>query len=168
MRGCVNFCCGRRTTDNGTTETRGVLRGPREPKNVPIYVWVKNVPKQQSESTLQNISWWDYVPKYILVKICPNIFWWKYVTIFGWACIFYTLSFLLKQSILETIDSVSHYQSPRDEEEKTKNIEKQSLHLNLKLWNWLPLRCWRNLDLIVALTQFRNHFWPEPRGICKI
>ena len=31
MRGCVNFCCGRRTTDDGR-ETRGVLRGPRGPK----------------------------------------------------------------------------------------------------------------------------------------
>ena len=31
-----NFCCGR-TTDNGqrTTGTRGVLRGPRGPKNGP-------------------------------------------------------------------------------------------------------------------------------------
>ena len=30
MRGWVNFCCGQRATDG--TETRGVLRGPREPK----------------------------------------------------------------------------------------------------------------------------------------
>ena len=36
MRGCVRKRCGRRTgqRDNGTTETRGVLRGPRGPRNI--------------------------------------------------------------------------------------------------------------------------------------
>ena len=32
MRGCVNFCCGRRDNGRDGTETRGVLRGPRGPK----------------------------------------------------------------------------------------------------------------------------------------
>ena len=33
MRGCVIFCCGQRDGTTDGTETRGVLRGPRGPKN---------------------------------------------------------------------------------------------------------------------------------------
>ena len=101
----------------------------------------------------------ENMSQYILVKICHN-FWvsmhFLYTVIPIKAKYFRNYWLSVPLSIIKRWGR------------KDKNIEKRSLHLNLKLWNWLPLRFWRNLDLIVDLTQFCKHFWPERRDICKI